>query len=432
MKRALLISFILAVLLVTAVVAYRAGRDGRGPAESSRDHHASTGSPAPSTSAKVLYWYDPMTPAQHSDQPGLSPMGMQMVPKYADIGTDTNTVHIDAATVQNLGVRTAVVERRALAATVKVPGTIGWDLRQAVVVSARVDAVVSKLYARAPYTKIVAGAPLADLLAPQWSSAVAEFQTLQHVQSAEAKALRGAAQQRLQVLGLSATDGRVLGSGGQITLHAPQAGVISTLDVREGQRVNAGQTLMTINGLSTVWAEAALPQAVAGTVRANTPVTINADALPGQVFRGRVETLLPEIDMATRTQRARIVLANPEGSLSPGMFVTVQLDPLPDEAVPVVPDDALIATGEHMRVIVAEEGGHFRAVSIRAGRSAGGYTEILDGLAGGEKVVVSSQFLIDSEASLSGALERLDDPAAKPAPATSASMPDLFMPGAQP
>ena len=434
MKRALLIPFILAMLLVTSIAPYWAGRHDGGSAKSSAEHPAIAGSPA--TRTKVLYWYDPMVPMEHSDKPGLSSMGMQMVPKYADAdaeaGTAANTIHIDAATVQNLGVRTALVERRVLAATVQVPGTISWDLRQAVIVSARVDAVVSKLYVRAPYTKVTEGTPLADLLAPQWSSAVAESQALQHVQSAEAKALRGAAQQRLSVLGLSSTDARAIGSGGQVTLHAPQTGVITTLDVREGQRVNAGQTLMTINGLSTVWVEAALPQAVAGIVHADTPVTVHVDALPGQVFRGRVETLLPDVDMTTRTQRARIVLANPDRALSPGMFATVQLDPTPGKAAPVVPDDALISTGDHTRVIVAEDGGHFRAVPIRAGRAAGGYTEILDGLTGGEKVVVSGQFLIDSEASLSGALERLNDSAAKPATATSAPMSGMAMPGDHP
>nr|WP_267225791.1 efflux RND transporter periplasmic adaptor subunit [Dyella silvae] len=373
-----------------------------------------------------------MIPAEHHDKPGLSSMGMKMIPKYADAGADQSVVRIDAATIQNLGVRTTSVERRALTETVQVPGTISWDLRQAVVVSARVDAVVSKLYARAPYTTVAAGAPLADLLAPQWTSALAESQALQHVQSEEAKALRGPAQQRLQVLGLSPTDGRAIGSGGQITLHAPQAGVISTLEVREGQRVNAGQTLMTINGLSTVWVEAALPQSVAGTVHADTPVTIHVDALPEQVFRGRVEALLPDIDIATRTQRARIVLANPEGALSPGMFATVKFEPTPGNAMPVVPDEALISTGDHTRVIVAEDGGRFRAVAVRAGRAAGGYTEILDGLTGGEKVVVSGQFLIDSEASLSGALDRLNDPAAKPAPAASTPMPGMPMQGERP
>lgn len=429
MKRTPLIAFTLAALLLTAAVAYWLGRQGGGSTASSGHGPAVAESVG---GAKPLYWYDPMIPAEHHDKPGLSSMGMTMIPKYADAGADQSAVRIDSATVQNLGVRTTSVERRALTATVRVPGTISWDLRQAMVVSARVDAVVSKLYVRAPYTNIPAGAPLAELLAPQWSSAVAESQALQHVQSDEAKALRGAAQQRLQVLGLSPADSHAVGSGGQVTLHAPQAGVISTLDVREGQRVNAGQTLMTINGLSTVWVDAALPQAVAGIVHPDTPVTVRVDAAPGKIFRGQVEAVLPDIDMTTRTQRARIVLANPDGALSPGMFATVQLDPTPGKAVPVVPDDALISTGEHTRLIVAEDGGRFRAVAVRTGRAADGYTEILDGLTGGEKVVVSGQFLIDSEASLSGALDRLNDPATPPAPAATAVMPGMPMQGDHP
>ena len=153
---------------------------------------------------------------------------------------------------------------------------------------------------------------------------------------------------------------------------------------------------------------------------------VSVDALPGQAFHGSVETLLPDIDSATRTQRARVVLPNPDGRLSPGMFVTVQLSPAAGVAVPVVPDDALISTGQQTRLIVANAQGRFQPVAVRIGRSSGGYTEILEGLHGGEKVVVSGQFLIDSEASLSGALERLSDdqqtPANTPsAPASAAS-----------
>src|SRR3546814_917551 len=201
-------------------------------------------------------------------------------------------VRIDPATVQNLGVRTAPVERRVLASAIRVPGTITWDLRQAIIISARTDAVVSKLDVRAPYTVVKAGEPLAELLAPQWNSALAEYGALQQAQSADAKDLRAAARQRLQVLGLTPADIRAArrGSGAAITTHAPQAGVVTTLDVREGQRVSAGQTLMTVNGLSTVWIEAALPQAAAGMVRSGTPVTVTVDALPGRAFHGTVET----------------------------------------------------------------------------------------------------------------------------------------------
>ena len=425
MKRPLVIFAAVVAAVALLVAGYLGGRHQATTAPAPA-HSSVT---APGTAGKVLYWYDPMVPQQHFDKPGLSPMGMQMVPKYADEGAAKDVVRIDPATVQNLGVRTAPVERRVLASAIQVPGTITWDLRQAITISARTDAVVSKLDVRAPYTVVKAGEPLADLLAPQWSSALAEYGALQQAQSADAKDLRAASRERLQVLGLTPADIRAArrGSGAAITLHAPQAGVVTTLDVREGQRVTAGQTLMTVNGLSTVWIEAALPQAAAGTVRSGTPVVVTVDALPGRLFHGTVETLLPDVDAMTRTQRARIVLDNPDGALSPGMFASVQLNPTPDEAVPVVPDDALIATGTHTRVILAEGDGHFRALSVRTGRAAGGYTEVLDGLHGGEKVVVSGQFLIDSEASLSGALERLNGTADQPAPTASTPMHDMPM-----
>src|SRR3546814_10185314 len=146
---------------------------------------------------------------------------MQMVPKYADEGVAKDVVRIDPATVQNLGVRTASVERRVLASAIRVPGTITWDLREAITISARTDAVVSKLDVRAPYTVVKPGEPLAQLLAPQWSSALAEYGALQQAQSADAKDLRAASRERLQVLGLTPADIRAArrGSGAAITTH---------------------------------------------------------------------------------------------------------------------------------------------------------------------------------------------------------------------
>lgn len=420
MKRPLIVVAAAAAASALLVAGYLGGRRHGAVAPSSTPVSATT----PDGAGKVLYWYDPMAPDQHFDKPGLSPMGMQMVPRYADGGgANEGAVRIDPATVQNLGVRTALVERRVLSTALRVPGTVAWNPREATTVSARVDAVVSRLRVRAPYTRVAAGEPLAELLAPQWSSALAEYDALQGAQSSDAKALRRAAGERLQLLGLTAADIRAARTSGAITLHAPQAGVVTALEVREGQRLSAGQTLLTLNGLATVWVEAALPQAVAGTVHGGTPVTVTVDAFPGQVFHGSVETLLPDLDGATRTQRARIVLANPDGRLSPGMFATVQLQPADGEAVPVVPDDALIATGPQTRVIVAEADGRFRPLAVRTGRSADGYTEILAGMHGGEKVVVSGQFLIDSEASLSGALERLGAGAEAPAATTSTAEP---------
>jgi membrane fusion protein, copper/silver efflux system len=392
------------LVVVIATAAYLAGRHGATPPEAA-PMQATAKAPAKT----VRYWYDPMVPEQHFDHPGLSPMGMEMVPKVDDASAPSDGVRIDAATEQNIGLRTALVEKRSLASAVDVPGNVTWDMRQAVTVSARVDGIVEHLDVRAPYTTVTKGAPLLALLAPQWRSALAEAEALRHVQSPDAKALNDASQARLQVLGLSPADGVTARNDGKaIRLSAPISGTVTTLDVREGQRVTAGQTLMTINGTTSVWVEAAVPQGQASAIRPGTPVTVRADAWPGRVFSGQVETLLPDIDGATRTQRARIVLSNPDGALAAGMFAHVTLSPASEAPVIVVPDEALIADGESTRIIVAEGQGRFRAAVVTLGRTSGGMTEIRNGLTEGDRIVVSGQFLIDSEANLSGALDRLE------------------------
>lgn len=360
---------------------------------------------------RVLYWYDPMVPDQHFDQPGKSPfMDMELVPKYAD-EVGTTGVRIDPGVQQNLGIRTAQVEVGTLGGQVRVPGTLAWDLRHEEVVSTPVPAIVSRLDVRAPYERVRAGAPLASVLAPEWSAALAEARALAGGESAYARELHGAAQQRLRMLGLSGT---AAAGNGAVVLRSPRPGVVSEVLVREGQAVMPGTPLFRINGTSTMWLEAAIPQAVTGGIRTGTTVTATVDAIPGRTFEGQVETLLPEVDESTRTRRARIVLRNEDDLLAPGMFAQVTLQPGNRKAVLLVPTEALITTGEDTRVIVVGAEGGYRPVRVTTGRSAGGRTEILAGLEGGERVVTSGQFLIDSEASLSGALDRLAPPADTP------------------
>ncbi|MEP7184280.1 MAG: efflux RND transporter periplasmic adaptor subunit [Rhodanobacter sp.] len=377
---------------------------------------------------KILYWYDTMVPQQHFDKPGLSPMGMQMVPKYAgDAGADRDTVQIDPSTEQNLGMRTITVKRGQLQRDVRASGTVAWDLRQAQTISARANGVIDQLFVRAPYESVKAGQPLAAIISPQWNAAAQEYLALADAQSADARALRDAARERLHVLGMDNAQIRALhGSSTRIVISAKMDGVVGALDVREGQQISTGMPIMTINGLDTVWLEAALPQAQSAGIVAGTPVQARVSALPGMIFNGRVEALLPDVDPMTRTQRARIVLDNPGHRLSPGMFAEVTFaGATSGTAHPLVPDEALVSTGTDTRVIVADGKGRFKPVAVRPGFSSGGMTEILAGLRGGEQVVVSGQFLIDSEASLSGALQRLDT--AAPASAASA-VPGMSMP----
>lgn len=407
--------------------------------------HDPTPPPSPSATTepagkKVLYWYDPMTPGQHFDHPGVSPMGMQLVPKYANGGEAKNIVRINPAEVQNLGMRTTVVKVAPLADTVQVPGTIAWDQDLAFTVSARTNATIETLYTRAPFTIVKAGQPLAAILAPEWSAAAAQYFALQGAQSATGRSLRAAALQRLHTLGMDTATIRSLRAGsGTITLRAPVDGVVSKLDVQQGQQVGQGSPILSINGLDKVWVDAAIPQAQSGGITAGTPIVATVTALPGKTFHGEVAELLPEVSAATRTQRARIVLDNPKRDLAPGMFADLRIAGAPSAPHPLVPSEAIIATGPYTRVIEALGNGEFKPVLVKTGRSANGMTAVLAGLHGGERIVTSGQFLIDSEASLSGALQRMEaghEPAdarepspsvSAPRPAPSGSMPDKGM-----
>ena len=402
----ILISIAIATGLIGAGLGYWWGRSREGAP-------ASPATNAPQTEQRILYWYDPMVPDQHFDKPGKSPfMDMQLVPKYAD-ATSGDGVTIAPGVRQNLGIRTVVVKRGRLEAGLRVPGTIGWDLRQERIVSARVDAIVERLHVKAPFEPVRAGQPLASIIAPTWSTAIAEARALGDARSATARGLQSAAQERLRALGLPS--GSAAGQSGRITLTSPVHGVVSEIGVREGQSAPMGTLLFRVNGTDTVWLDAAIPQAGLAGIAPGTPVEASVDALPGESFHGRVETLLPQIDAGSRTQRARIVLDNAEGRLAPGMFAQITLQPAGGAEQILIPSEALIGVGAQARVILLDDNDKFQPVIVQPGRSGGGMTEILAGLKGGERIVASGQFLIDSEANLSGALDRLNSNRPHPA-----------------
>lgn len=381
----------------------------------------------PVAAHKVLYWYDPMTPAQHFNHPGKSPFmpSMDLVPKYAsqDAGAaDASAViRIDPRIEQNLGLRTAIVRVGELKPALRVPGILDWDRRRSVIVSARTDGVLTRLFVRAPFDRVRAGQALGVLQSPSWGAAAAESGALTGVHSSDAQLLRTAAIERLEVLGMTPAEIRQLSADptAGVILRAPVSGVISTLDVLPGQSVNAGTTLMRIDDPSRLWLNAAIPQAEVAGIHAGTVVQIEIDAFPGRIFRGMVEAMLPEVDPRARTQVARIGLDNFDGVLAPGMFASVGLSAIPSKPHPLVPEAALISTGMQNRLILDLGNGHLEPRVVRIGRSAQGYTEVLAGLNGGERVVISGEFLFDSEADLNGALNRLTVPVVAPVAPTS-------------
>jgi Cu(I)/Ag(I) efflux system membrane fusion protein len=375
---------------------------------------------------KALYWYDPMVPNQHFDQPGKSPfMDMQLVPKYADVAGDAEgAVSIDARLVQNLGVRTVRATRRALAAPVRATGTVAFDERAITLVQARVAGIIEHLAVRAPLTAVTQGQPLITLIAPDWTAAQGEYLALRQSRSTGLETLRAAARERLLLLGMGESQIRAIERSGhaqdRITLTAPRTGIVAELMVREGASVTAGAPLMRINGLDTIWINAAIPEAQAGRVASGAKVDIELPAFPGEKREGTIEAVLPDLDPTTRTQTARVVVPNPLHRLAPGMFARLQIATPKTMPAPIlIPTEAVIATGTRSVVIVDVGDGRFRAQEVRIGEEANGQTIVLEGMEEGASVVLSGQFLIDSEASLMGTLARLDGPAT---PATSTSI----------
>lgn len=360
---------------------------------------------------KILYWYDPMAPQQHFDKPGKSPfMDMELVPKYADEAGGEGAVVIDPRVAQNLGVRTAAATTGSVERRIEAVGSVAWNERAVFVVQARSSGFVEKLHARAPLDPVAKGQPLVELLVPDWAAAQAEYLLLQR--GGRDSGLAEAARNRLQLLGMSEEQIGLLEKTAQpqarITLYAPINGVIAELGVREGMTVTSGAMLFRLVDLSSVWVNAEIPEAQATWLRPGTAVEARVPSFPGQVFRGRVSAILPEVNAATRTLRARVELGNPGGRLKPGMFATLGFAGGAGTKALLVPSEAVIRTGERSVVIVAEGEGKFRPQDVELGVESGGKSEIRKGLSEGDKVVVSGQFLIDSEASLRATGTRME------------------------
>ena len=365
-----------------------------------------------SADKKILYWHDPMAPGQKFDKPGKSPfMDMQLVPVYADGDGDEGSVTISSRVQQNLGVRTAEVTTGTLAAAVEAVGTVAFNERDQAVVQARSNGFVEKLHVRAPLDPVRKDQPLAELYVPEWVAAQEEYLSVRRMTGTRLEALVDGARQRMRLVGMTEQQIRLVETTGKIhsrlTVSAPINGVVAELGAREGMAVMAGETLFRINGLDTVWVNAEVREAQASEVRPGNLVEARTSALPGATFKGRVNAILPEVNPVTRTLKARVELANPNGKLVPGMFATVNFTLVARKEALLVPTEAVIRTGNRSVVIVAQGDGQFAPVDVEIGMESGGRTEIRNGLEAGQKVVVSGQFLIDSEASLRGTATRM-------------------------
>ena len=414
MKKQSILIALIAAGIVSAVGAglYRAGKN-----EGMKAAAPITAEPQGGADKKPLYWHDPMVPGQKFDKPGKSPfMDMQLVAVYADGAGDEGTVHISPRVQQNLGIRTAVVTQGSLASGLSAVGSVAYNERDVALVQARSSGFVERLYARAPLDPVKKGQPLLELYVPDWIAAQEEYLTAKRLQGSGVEGLADAARHRMRLAGMEEPQIRLVESTGKVhprvTITAPASGVIAELVAREGMTVTAGAPLFRINGLATVWVNAEVPENAAAGVRPGAAVEARTPGLPGVVFKGKVNAILPEVNAATRTLKARIELGNPAGRLVPGMFATLTFAPAAGRNMLLVPSEAVIQTGTRSVVMVADGDGKFAPVNVETGAEANGQTEIRKGLEAGQKVVVSGQFLIDSEASLKGTAARMGDASA--------------------
>jgi Cu(I)/Ag(I) efflux system membrane fusion protein len=365
----------------------------------------------------------PMHPDVVRNQPGECPIcGMDLVrvePEAAPAGADATDhgahadatgpeVRISPAVQNNIGVRTAVATRAAPERRAATVGYVAFDERRIRQVQPRAEGWIEGLAVRATGETVEAGQLLFTLYSPTLESAQQEYLDAQRIGNRD---LIEASRERLRALGLDAGAAERLSrtgrASGRVPFHAPISGVVTDLAAREGAMVSPDMTAVTITGLGSLWVIAEVPESQAAWVRAGTAAEIRLPSLPGDTLTGRVEYVYPELNMETRTLRARIVLDAAGGGLRPNMLANVTLVGAAGDPAVMIPRSALIRSGSEDRVVVALDEGRFAPRRVIVGPESGEGVVIRDGLDEGERVVVAGQFLIDSEANLRAGMERL-------------------------
>ncbi|KLN53619.1 efflux RND transporter periplasmic adaptor subunit [Variovorax paradoxus] len=409
MNRKLTVGVSLLAALLLAAGAFYLGR------KTGQTADASMAVAATPDGRKVLYWHDPMVPGPRFDKPGKSPfMDMQLVPMYADNATGTASdagVKISPAAQQNLGIRYASVRRTETSSSFEAIGFVQFDERLNAAVQTRVAGYVERLSVRAPMERVRKGQALATIFAPDWLGPQNEWLALRR--SGVSSDLVAAARDRMRALSIPAELIRRSEESGtaqaRYVLTAPVDGVVAELGVREGVAVTPGMTLFRIAGLQKVWAVAEVPEAQAVRLARGQKAKAVLQADASQSFDGALDEILPEINTATRTLKARFEVDNRSGRLTPGMLLRLQVAG-PASSRLVVPSEAVIRTGRRAVVIVRKADGTFEPRDVSTGADVGDDTEVISGLAEGEQVVASGQFLIDSEARLRSVLGNMAAP----------------------
>ena len=375
--------------------------------------------------ADPLYWKAPMDPTYIRDEPGKSPMGMDLVPVCPgeEGAVAGDGIQIDPTLVQSMGVRVAPAIRHDLARKVRAVGRVAYDERRVDHVHTKVQGWIERLFVEYEGGIVKRGQPLLEIYSPELVSTQEELLLAARYRDATRESrfedvsragedLFEATRRRLELWDIPKRDiERLLASGDvrkTLTLDAPTEGVVTHLMVREGMEVGPNNNLYTIADLSRVWLYADVYEYELPWVREGQNAEIDLSYLPGRTFEGVVTYVYPFLDPKTRTARIRIELDNPDLILKPDMFANVTIETETHGEVLAVPEEAIIRSGRRSLAIVALGEGRFSPREVALGIDSGdGWVEVRDGLVEGDRVVTSGQFLIDSESKLREAVQKM-------------------------
>lgn len=381
--------------------------------------NAHSGPAAPSGERKIKYYKSTMAPAEVRQTPGKDSMGMEMVPVYEDeaAASASQIIAIDPVTTQNMGIRTALVTRGPLRRNIRTVGTIEYNETALAEVTTKFKGWIEKLFVDATGQQVHRGDPLFEIYSPELYSAQREYAVAieQGKNSPAADSLKVSALTKLQFFDV--TDGQIaeLERAGKptktLTVFAPRDGIVVEKMVVQGQMVESGMKLYRLADLGLVWVQAQIYEQDLTYIKLGQEATVTLSYLPDREFRGRVTYIYPNVDEKTRTAQVRMEFHNPGYFLKPGMFATVRVSSELEPSVLLVPDMAILRSGEKNTVFVALEKGKFEPRAVVLGPQAeNDMYQVISGLAEGERIVTSGQFMLDSESQLREAIQKMTDP----------------------
>jgi len=374
---------------------------------------------------KPLFYRNPMNPEITSPVPAKDNMGMDYIPVYADEDSSESpagTVRIDPVTTQSMGVRTATAEQRTLSRDIQTVGRVDYDEQRIIRLHPKTEGWIEELFIETTGQAIKKDEILFSIYSPQLVSTQQEYLlALHHLETLRespfedvrggAESLVATALQRLQLLDVPMHQIEDLKSTRQVKkllhIHSPEKGTVINVGVREGQYVTPQTELYFIADLSRIWVYVDIYEDELPWVRVGDQAEMQVEAIPGTTFEGQLTYIYPYAERQTRTIKARLEFANDDLLLKPDMFVNVVIRAQPQANVVAVPSEAVIRSGVREKVFVVNEPGKFEPRDVVIGVSSEGWTEISDGIEPGEQVVVSAQFLIDSESKLREAVSKM-------------------------